>query len=1027
MRAVIDFESRSTVDIGDTGAWPYAEHATTSVMWLCYAIGGGPVQSWRPGMADPADLLAHVAAGLPVVAHNAQFEWCIWNLNLRGVHGYAWPELRTEQLDDTMARALVMALPPSLEGVGAALGLQQQKDTVGHRLMLKMCKPVPERFTARSRRIRDAEKALTKAEAGVVKAQTAARPSAVKTTAAEAALMDAQFEIAAARSAPQVVEWYESPEDVERLRQYCATDIEVERALDRLLPPLSPTERRIWEFDQRVNQRGVAVDLESAKLAHAVVQDRMADANARLAEITGGAVEKVTNHAALGKWLRAQGVDAPNTQAETIELLLEGEHPPHVREVLEIRRDAGKASVAKLPALIAQTASDGNAHGLLMYAGAGRTRRWAGRGAQPQNLPRPEFKQKAIDQIFGLLRYPRAAEAIELLYGHPVSVLSSCLRGMFVAGAGKQLTASDLSNIEGRVAAWVAGEQWKLDAFRAFDNGTGPDLYKLAYARTFGGNPADVGDDSDERQIGKVMELFLQYEGGAGAFNTGAATYGFDILSAGQKPRPGRKSIPAEIVPQAIAGWRGAHPNIKRIWRELNDLAIAAVNNSGETFRTSNGRVSFVRRKWYLFMRLPNGREIPYFKPHVVPGDFGLELRYWGIHSKTKQWCSLGTYGGKLFENCLTGDTLVRTLSGWKRLDTVSRADLVFDGVEFVKHGGLASSGVRPVIELDGVRMTPDHRVLTSEGWRCASSCEGFDRASVGHVDRHPVRGFGRQKVSLARALRLRHRKANARDRAAERQSEVVRLQSSRWHLRGEQAARDVFASGVLCLAEHGRPVHPADAQGMEELRRPRHHCLRRMARQLRRVLARHGADLCRRADFGPGEQLPRLQPWKLPVDGSQNAMPQHPSQRALRNTVGPDDSRRGIRAERRQKDDASLSAGPRAFRFGPCVDAGRSEPVFDIVNCGPRQRFVVMGRHGPFIVHNCVQALARDAFAEGLLRAEAAGMHVVMHVHDAAVTEHAPGLFTDKDLARLLCALGPEWDGLPVSAKGYTGQRFQK
>lgn len=599
IKAVIDFETRSTVDLKSTGVWPYAESPATSVYWLCYCIGDGSVKSWRPGMADPVDLLDHVRGGGVVVAHNAQFEWCIWNLNLIGVHGFEWPPLTTAQLDDTMARALVMALPASLDGAADALGMEHQKDKAGSRLMKQMAKP---------------------------------SPAALKKGA---------------------VVWYDDEARMERLRAYCAQDVEVERALDRILPPLSPLERQIWELDQRINQTGIAIDTANARRAHTVVQAEMITANRHVSELTGGAVPTITNHKALGTWLRSRGVDAPNTQAETIELLLEGEHPDDVRQVLEVRRDAGKASVAKLPALLAQTAADGRAHGLLMFAGAGRTRRWAGRGAQPQNLPRPDLKLHEIADALSLLSRHDAGGYISALYGHPVTVLSSCLRAMFCAAPGNVLTAADLANIEGRVAAWIAGEEWKLEAFRAFDAGRGPDLYKVAYARTFGGSPDDVSDDGDERQIGKVQELFLQYEGGAGAFATGAGAYGFDILPDGAKPRPGRKSIPEAMVKPAIDGWRAAHPAIKRFWRELNSLAILAVQNPGTVYRTINGRVSFVNRKHFLFMSLPSGRDIPYKKPHLIMGKYGLELRYWGTDSITKQWVPLSTYGGKLFENAV--------------------------------------------------------------------------------------------------------------------------------------------------------------------------------------------------------------------------------------------------------------------------------------------------------------------------------------------------------------------------------------
>lgn len=425
---------------------------------------------------------------------------------------------------------------------------------------------------------------------------------------------------------------------------------------------LKGVERQLYELDHKINARGVHIDLSSAKLAHAVVRSELATANARLATVTGGAVETVGSHLALKKWLVAEGVETESTDAESIKLLLEGEHPPHVTEVLELRRDAGKTSVTKLPTLIAQTASDGRAHALFQFCGAGRTLRWAGRGAQPQNLQRPEFKQQEIEGVLRLLPRHDFAGLVDILYGPPITVLSSCLRALFTAAPGKMLTAADLANIEGRVAAWIAGERWKLDAFKAFDEKRGPDLYKVAYARTFGGLPGDVSDDGDDRQIGKIMELFLQFGGGFGAFATGADTYGFDILEDRQNPRPGRRSISAAIVPGAIKGWRAAHPVISAFWGELNTLAMTACRNPGATYTTGNGAISFVRRKMFLFMRLPNGHEIPYFKPEVKPGKYGDALFYWGTDSKTKQWRLLDTYGGKIFENAV--QALARDIFG---------------------------------------------------------------------------------------------------------------------------------------------------------------------------------------------------------------------------------------------------------------------------------------------------------------------------------------------------------------------------
>jgi len=254
-----------------------------------------------------------------------------------------------------------------------------------------------------------------------------------------------------------------------------------------------------------------------------------------------------------------------------------------------------------------------------------------------------------------------------------MELTSNTIRGCLVAPPGRKLVVSDLSNIEGRMAAWLAGEDWKLKAFADYDAGRGHDLYKLAYAKAFGVRPEDV--DKDRRQIGKVMELMLGYEGGVGAFLTGAMTYGFDIeeMSAnaiGSLPAQARTnaegmlawrkkkqlttyglSDTAFTVCEAFkALWREAHPAISSYWPELGDSARAAVNQPGTTIRAR--KVSFVCSKAWLRMILPSGRSVCYPSPRLEDG----KITYMGVHQYTRKWQRLGTYGGKLFENlCQAG------------------------------------------------------------------------------------------------------------------------------------------------------------------------------------------------------------------------------------------------------------------------------------------------------------------------------------------------------------------------------------
>ncbi len=249
-----------------------------------------------------------------------------------------------------------------------------------------------------------------------------------------------------------------------------------------------------------------------------------------------------------------------------------------------------------------------------------------------------------------------------------LELCSNAIRGVLVAPPGKKLVVADLSNIEGRVLAWLAGEAWKLQAFRDYDAGSGPDLYKLAYAKAFGVTPEDV--DKAQRQIGKVMELMLGFEGGVGAYITGAATYGIDLEAMAESAigaipddtldqardflqwqrDQGRSqhglSDQAFLVCDAFKRlWREAHPAISSWWPELKHTAIAAVERPGVTLDTRGIKVR--RDGAWLRLRLPSGRYLCYPQPRVDDGA----LSYMGIDQYTRRWQRIKTYGGKLAEN----------------------------------------------------------------------------------------------------------------------------------------------------------------------------------------------------------------------------------------------------------------------------------------------------------------------------------------------------------------------------------------
>jgi DNA polymerase len=242
------------------------------------------------------------------------------------------------------------------------------------------------------------------------------------------------------------------------------------------------------------------------------------------------------------------------------------------------------------------------------------------------------------------MRLDTVLDEIDLTIGSPLNVISDCLRAMIVAAPGHDLVAADFANIEGRVLAWLAGEDWKLDAFRAYDEGHGADLYKLAYARAYGLEAADI--TKDQRQVGKVMELALGYQGGVGAFQTMARGYGVKITD--------------EQADEIKTRWREAHPATKLFWRQLERSAIHATEDPGRV--TKAGKILFRKNGSFLWARLPSGRSLCYPYPRIVEKTLpwrdehgepatGQALEYDGVDPVTKHWGPTDTYGGKLAEN----------------------------------------------------------------------------------------------------------------------------------------------------------------------------------------------------------------------------------------------------------------------------------------------------------------------------------------------------------------------------------------
>lgn len=593
----IDFETRSELDLIQVGQHNYARHSSTDVWCMSWAIGGEEpriLASTRFDHDEAGAALEHVEHGGRVVAHNAPFELAIWNQIM--VPRYGWPELKPEQTYCTMAMAYAMGLPGALEDAALALGLHMLKDAEGRALMLRMSRP--RSFLPYGTPV-----------------------------------------------------WWEDADKLTRLYAYCQQDVRVERELETRLLPLSDKERQVWLMDYAINQRGVAVDLETTKAAIAMAETVKEKCSDELTKITGGAVQSITAVAAFKEWIAAQGVVVDSLAKQDVVDLLATDLPDNVARALTLRQEAGKASAAKLDRIADSAGNDGRLRGLYQYHGAG-TGRWAGRGVQVHNLPRDMPSRDAVEKILQLVREGKH-EAIDAVYGPPLTMISKCLRSFFVAPPGKVLVSGDWANVEGRGQSWFAGEQWKLDAFRAADAGTGPGIYELAYSRMFGVPVESVKDPSEERQVGKVSELAFGYQGGKGSF----AKMG--------------KNYNVKVEPSVAEGfktaWRAAHPRIVQCWRDIQRAAISAVQHPGEKFTCGaiGRQATFKTAGSFLWCMLPSGRVNCYPYPKILEDSYGPQLTYMTMPGpetavvydtkNASNWARVSTYGGSLFNNIVQG------------------------------------------------------------------------------------------------------------------------------------------------------------------------------------------------------------------------------------------------------------------------------------------------------------------------------------------------------------------------------------
>lgn len=571
----IDIETYSSVDIGKCGLYKYAESEDFTILLFAYACDDKPVQivDFASGETLPDRIFqALTDPSILKTAFNASFERiCIGR--------YYGIDLPIEQWECTMVRSAMLGLPFSLAQVGKVLNLEDQKMTEGKALIKYFscpCKP-------------------TKVNGGRT------------------------------RNLPE-----HAPDKWNMFKRYCVRDVEVEQAIHNKTKNffIPDSEKELYVIDQRINDRGVLVDMDLVR--HAIRMDTLYKGrlNAEAAELSG--LDNPNSVAQLKEWLEKEtGGEVTTLNKKDIPDLLKVAESNVVERMLRIRQEMAKTSTKKYEAMEKAACADDRVRGLLQFYGANRTGRWAGRLVQVQNLPQNHIDD--LDLARTLVK-DGDLDMVEMMYGNVPDTLSQLIRTAFIAKPGYTFIVCDFSAIEARVIAWLADEQWRLDVFRTHGR-----IYEASASMMFHVPVEEITKTDPRRQKGKIAELSLGYQGGVGAMKT----------MGGEK-----MGLSEAEMQEIVTHWRKANPAIVNLWDKVQNAAMVCIETKAPT--SIEKGVNFYMRFGALMIRLPSGRCLSYPRPYIGENRFGSKsICYEGLSQTTKQWGKQETYGGKLVENII--------------------------------------------------------------------------------------------------------------------------------------------------------------------------------------------------------------------------------------------------------------------------------------------------------------------------------------------------------------------------------------
>ena len=570
----IDLETFSDIDLSSCGVYRYVE-GDFHILLFAYAFDDEDVR------------VVDMACGeeLPQEVRDAIFDETVikaaWNAQFERtcLSRYFGTQLSPDSWQCSMVWAASLSLPLKLKTAAEVLKTGEQKDDAGERLIKYFsvpCKP-------------------TKTNGGRT------------------------------RNLPE-----HAPEDWELFKSYCMQDVRTERDIRHKLEafPLQKSEWNFYHMDQRINDRGVLIDktlVEQAITCDMMLSEEM---TAKAYELTG--LENPNSVSQLKGWLTERGIDVDSLGKKNVTALIKDldKHSidSEALEMMRLRLQMAKSSVKKYQAADRYICLDGRAHGLFQFSGANRTQRWAGRGIQLQNLPQNHIS--TLDEARELVKLG-CFDMVESIYGNTPDILSQLIRTMLIPKEGCEFIVADFSAIEARVLAWLAGEQWRMDAFQR-----GDDIYCASASQMFGVPVVKHGINGELRQKGKVAELACGYGGAAGALiSMGALDMG----------------LSEDELPGLIDDWRTANPHIVQFWWDVEKAAMDTVKDHRER---NVGRIGFQFYANTLWVVLPSGRKLAYIKPRLQPNRFGRMAMTFESLNAANKWSRGETYSGKLVENC---------------------------------------------------------------------------------------------------------------------------------------------------------------------------------------------------------------------------------------------------------------------------------------------------------------------------------------------------------------------------------------